>query len=56
MRNNIKKATARFWEDLLYFKHFVQIFVFTANHLKCKYFGTNHYPNQISIYLYMAAD
>ena len=28
MKNNIKKAPAKFWEDMLYFQHFMQIFVF----------------------------
>ena len=28
MKNNIKKASVKFWEDLLYFQHFMQIFVF----------------------------
>ena len=28
MKNNIKKAPVKFWEDLLYFQHFMQIFVF----------------------------
>ena len=27
MKNNIKKAPVKFWEDLLYFQHFMQIFV-----------------------------
>ena len=25
MKNNIKKAPVKFWEDLLYFQHFMQI-------------------------------
>ena len=29
--NNIKKAPVKFWEDLLYFQHFMQIFVFAPN-------------------------
>ena len=28
MKNSIKKASVKFWEDLLYFQHFMQIFVF----------------------------
>ena len=28
LKNNIKKASAKFWKDLLYFQHFMQIFVF----------------------------
>ena len=31
MKNNIKKASVKFLEDLLYFQHFIQIFVFAAN-------------------------
>ena len=31
MKNNIKKAPVKFWEDLLYFKHIMQIFVFAPN-------------------------
>ena len=31
MKNNIKKASVKFWEDLLYFQHFMQIFVFVLN-------------------------
>ena len=27
----IKKAPVKFWEDLLYFQHFMQIFVFAPN-------------------------
>ena len=38
MKNNIKKAPVKFWEDLLYFQHFMQIFVFAQisdyHHLK----------------------
>ena len=30
MTNNIKKAPVKFWEDLLYFQHFMQIFVFCS--------------------------
>ena len=30
MNNNIKKAPVNFWEDLLYFQHFMQIFVFCS--------------------------
>ena len=25
MKNNIKKASVKFWEDLIYFQHFMQI-------------------------------
>ena len=32
MKNNIKKAPVKFWEDLLYFQHFMQIFVFAPYH------------------------
>ena len=28
---HIKKAPVKFWEDLLYFQHFMQIFVFAPN-------------------------
>ena len=28
MKNNIKKAPVKFWEDLLHFQHFMLIFVF----------------------------
>ena len=28
MKNNIKKAPVKIWEDLLYFQHFMLIFVF----------------------------
>ena len=31
MKNNIKKAPVKFWEGLLYFQHFMQIFVFAPN-------------------------
>ena len=31
MKSNIKKAPVKFWEDLLYFQHFMQIFVFATN-------------------------
>ena len=31
MKNNIKKAPIKFWEDLLYFQHFMQIFVLAPN-------------------------
>ena len=31
MKNNIKEAPVKFWEDLLYFQHFMQIFVFAPN-------------------------
>ena len=27
LKNNIKKALVKFWEDLLYFQHFMQIFI-----------------------------
>ena len=29
MRNNTKKASIKFWKDLLYFQHLIQIFVFS---------------------------
>ena len=32
MKNDIEKAFVNFLEDLLYFQHFVQIFVFAPNH------------------------
>ena len=32
MENNIKKAPVKFWEDLLYFQHFMLIFVFVPNY------------------------
>ena len=31
MKNNIKKAPVKFWEDLLYSQHFMQVFVFALN-------------------------
>ena len=31
MKNNIKKAPVKFQEDLLYFQHFMLIFVFVPN-------------------------
>ena len=31
MKNNIKNAPVKFWEDLLSFQHFMQIFVFAPN-------------------------
>ena len=31
MKNNIKYATVKFWDDLLYFQHFMQNFVFAPN-------------------------
>ena len=31
MKNNIKKAPVKFWEDLLDFQLFMQIFVFAPN-------------------------
>ena len=31
MKNNIKKAPVKFWEDLLCFQHFMQIFVCAPN-------------------------
>ena len=31
MKNHIKKAPVKFWEDLLYFQHFMQFFVFAPN-------------------------
>ena len=37
MKNNIKKISVKFWVDLLYFEHFMQMFVFAQirdyNHL-----------------------
>ena len=30
-KNNIKKAPVKFWEDKLYFQHFMLIFVFAPN-------------------------
>ena len=42
MKNKIKKAPVKFWEDLLYFQHFMQIFVFLQisdyHHLKIQFF------------------
>ena len=32
MKNNIKKAPVKFLEDLLYFQHFMQIFIFAPNY------------------------
>ena len=32
MRNNIKKASAKFWKDQCYFEYFMHIFVFIPNH------------------------
>ena len=38
MKNNIKKLSVEFWEDLLYFQHFMPNFVFAQisdyHHLK----------------------
>ena len=31
MKNNIEKASIKFGEDLLYFKHFMQIFAIAPN-------------------------
>ena len=31
MKNNIKKVTVKFREDLLYFQHFMLIFIFAPN-------------------------
>ena len=31
MKNNIKKVSVKFWEDLLYILHFMQDFVFAQN-------------------------
>ena len=31
MKNNIKKAPVKFRKDLLYFQHFMPIFVFAPN-------------------------
>ena len=31
MKNNIKLPLVKFWEDLLYFEHYMQIFVFAQN-------------------------
>ena len=31
MKNNIKKASVKFWDDLLYFQHFMQIFDLAPN-------------------------
>ena len=30
MKNNIKKAPVKFWEDLFFCQHFMQIFVFCS--------------------------
>ena len=30
-KKNIKNALVKFWKDLLYFHHFMQIFVFAPN-------------------------
>ena len=30
MKNN-EEAPVKFWEDLLYFQHFMQIFIFAPN-------------------------
>ena len=30
MKNTTKKATVKFWEDLLFFPHFMQIFIFLS--------------------------
>ena len=42
MKINVKKAPVKFCEDLLYFQHFVQIFVLSQisdyHHLNTKYF------------------
>ena len=31
MKNNMKMEPVKFYEDLLYFQHFMQIFVFAPN-------------------------
>ena len=31
MKNNIEMAPVKFWEDLLYFQQFMQIFVLAPN-------------------------
>ena len=31
MKNNIKRASIKFWKDLLCFQHFMQSFVFALN-------------------------
>ena len=42
----MKKASVKFWEDLLYFQHFMQIFAFAPNsdyhHLKGLYFSLQY--------------
>ena len=40
MKNNIKKAPVTFWEDLLYFQHFMQIFLLQISNY--------HHFNQLS--------
>ena len=34
MKNNFKKAPVKFWEDLLYFQHFIQILDFAPTTLR----------------------
>ena len=43
MKNNIKKASVKVWEELLYFQHFMQIFVFASD-----YHHLNKYPSTVS--------
>ena len=46
MKNNIKKASVKFREDLLYFQHFMLIFVLPQDsdyhHLKCIFAKSYH--------------
>ena len=53
MKNNIKKAPVKFWEDLLYFQHFMLIFVFPQisdyHHLKTL-------KGQLTLHFYIQQD
>ena len=44
MKNNTKKAPVKFQDDLLYFQHFMLIFVFVPN---CDY---HHLNSKVSLY------
>ena len=52
MKNNVKKAPVKFWEDLLYFQHFMQILfllqISDYHHLKVVISGKYKYLNKIT--------
>ena len=52
MENIITKASIRFWEDLLYFQHFMQIFVsapIDLFHIVCVHAYIGHVARYFSI-------